>query len=67
MVDQESNPAMDELEQGSPMSGVENGKREQVEDVEEMDVKSKALMHLLNTSEVCFPRSYVILYFIMKH
>ncbi|EAL90633.1 hypothetical protein KXX16_003353 [Aspergillus fumigatus] len=52
MVDQESNPAMDELEQGSPMSGVENGKREQVEDVEEMDVKSKALMHLLNTSEV---------------
>jgi hypothetical protein len=60
MVDQELNPAMDELEQGSPMSGVENGKGEHVEDVEEMDAKSKALMHLLNTSEVCFSLSYAL-------
>lgn len=51
-------PAMDELEQGSPMSGFENGNGEHVEDIEEMDAKSKALMHLLNTSEVCFVLSF---------
>jgi hypothetical protein len=58
MADQEMKPAMDEVEQDSPMSGVANGTGEQVEDVEEMDAKSKALMHLLNTSEVCFEYNF---------
>lgn len=40
-------------------NGSENGNGEEnnagpAEDVEEMDTKAKALMHLLNTSEVCF-------------
>lgn len=60
MADQEMKPVMDELQQGSPMSGIANEKGEHVEDVEEMDAKSKALMHLLNTSEVCFALSYAL-------
>jgi ATP-dependent DNA helicase len=31
------------------------GQMGDVESVEDMDVKAKALMHLLNTSEVCWP------------
>lgn len=32
-----------------------NGTEDTTEDVEEMDTKAKALMHLLNTSEVSLP------------
>lgn len=38
-----------------PGNGEENGDAGSIEDLGEMDTKAKALMHLLNTSEVHFP------------
>jgi len=35
--------------------GSANGTEDTIEDVGEMDTKAKALMHLLNTSEVSLP------------
>ncbi|EAW07531.1 putative SNF2 family helicase/ATPase PasG [Aspergillus clavatus NRRL 1] len=49
---QEMKEAAGELEQSGSMAVDRNGNAESVEDVEEMDARSKALMHLLNTSEV---------------
>ena len=38
-----------------PGNGEKNGNAGSIEDLGEMDTKAKALMHLLNTSEVHFP------------
>lgn len=45
-ADQEMNGSKD---------GLAKGTEDTIEDVEEMDTKAKALMHLLNTSEVSLP------------
>lgn len=44
-----------DLEMKDTKDGLANGTEDTIEDVEEMDTKAKALMHLLNTSEVSLP------------
>lgn len=53
-VDHETKHVPEDAKSGS-VKGEGNGDAGSIEDSEEMDTKAKALMHLLNTSEVHFP------------
>ena len=53
-IDHEAKHVPEDANLGS-VNGEGNGDAGSVEDSEEMDTKAKALMHLLNTSEVLFP------------